>query len=402
MKDFIRLEDQFGAHNYHPLPVVLTKGEGVFVWDVHEKKYLDFLSAYGAVNQGHVHPKILFSLTQQAQKLTLTSRAFYNDQLGLLEEKLCHKFGYEKALLMNTGVEAGESAIKLARKWAYEIKGVPPNQAEILFAKKNFWGRTISAVSSSTDPESYTNFGPYTPGFSLIEYNDLEALEEALKANSNIAAFMVEPIQGEAGIIIPQKGYLKGVRELCSKYQVLFIADEIQSGLGRTGKWLACDHENVKPDMVLLGKALSGGFIPVSAVLSSNEIMNTLKPGQHGSTYGGNPLAAAVAITALEVLESEKMIENSQIMGNYFLNELKKIQNKYSIIKEVRGIGLFCAMEFNTSEEDGYAWDLCVKWMGKGLLAKPTHGNKIRLAPPLVIQKQEIEQALKIIESSLA
>ena len=332
MKDFIRLEDQFGAHNYHPLPVVLTKGEGVFVWDVHEKKYLDFLSAYGAVNQGHVHPKILFSLTQQAQKLTLTSRAFYNDQLGLLEEKLCHKFGYEKALLMNTGVEAGESAIKLARKWAYEIKGVPPNQAEILFAKKNFWGRTISAVSSSTDPESYTNFGPYTPGFSLIEYNDLEALEEALKANSNIAAFMVEPIQGEAGIIIPQKGYLKGVRELCSKYQVLFIADEIQSGLGRTGKWLACDHENVKPDMVLLGKALSGGFIPVSAVLSSNEIMNTLKPGQHGSTYGGNPLAAAVAITALEVLESEKMIENSQIMGNYFLDELKKIQNKYSII----------------------------------------------------------------------
>ncbi len=401
MKDFIQLEQTFGAHNYHPLPVVLARGEGVFVWDVHDKQYLDFLSAYGAVNQGHVHPKILNSLIRQANNLTLSSRAFYNNQLGLLEEMLCQKFGFEKALLMNTGVEAGESAIKLARKWAYEIKGIESNKAEIIFAKNNFWGRTISAVSSSTDPESYTNFGPFTPGFQLVNYNDLEALEKALQ-NKHVAAFMVEPIQGEAGIILPDKGYLKGVRALCDQYRVLFIADEIQSGLGRTGKWMACEHDSVKPDIVLLGKALSGGFLPVSAVLSSNEVMDRFRPGQHGSTYGGNPLAAAVAMTALQVLEEENMLENAEKMGEILLSGLREIQARHSIIREVRGIGLFCALELDTPEDSSLAWDLCLKWMEKGLLAKPTHGNKIRLAPPLVIQKQEIEQALSIIDSNLS
>ncbi len=401
MKDFIHLEQTFGAHNYHPLPVVLARGEGVFLWDVHDKQYLDFLSAYGAVNQGHVHPKILNSLIRQATNLTLTSRAFYNNQLGLLEEMLCRKFGFEKALLMNTGVEAGESAIKLARKWAYEIKGIESNKAEIIFAKNNFWGRTISAVSSSTDPESYTNFGPFTPGFQLVNYNDLEALEKAFQ-NKHVAAFMVEPIQGEAGIILPDKGYLKGVRALCDQYRVLFIADEIQSGLGRTGKWLACEHDSVRPDIVLLGKALSGGFLPVSAVLSSNEVMDRLRPGQHGSTYGGNPLAAAVAMTALQVLEEENMLENAEKMGEILLAGLREIQARHSIIREVRGIGLFCALELDTPEDSSLAWDLCLKWMEKGLLAKPTHGNKIRLAPPLVIQKQEIEQALSIIDSNLS
>lgn len=401
MKDFIHLEQTFGAHNYHPLPVVLARGEGVFLWDVHDKQYLDFLSAYGAVNQGHVHPKILNSLIRQATNLTLTSRAFYNNQLGLLEEMLCRKFGFEKALLMNTGVEAGESAIKLARKWAYEIKGIESNKAEIIFAKNNFWGRTISAVSSSTDPESYTNFGPFTPGFQLVNYNDLEALEKAFQ-NKHVAAFMVEPIQGEAGIILPDKGYLKGVRALCDQYRVLFIADEIQSGLGRTGKWMACEHDSVRPDIVLLGKALSGGFLPVSAVLSSNEVMDRLRPGQHGSTYGGNPLAAAVAMTALQVLEEENMLENAEKMGEILLAGLREIKARHSIIREVRGIGLFCALELDTPEDSSLAWDLCLKWMEKGLLAKPTHGNKIRLAPPLVIQKQEIEQALSIIDSNLS
>ncbi len=395
--DYIRLESKYGAHNYHPIPVVLTKGLGVHVWDVEGKKYFDFLSAYSAVNQGHCHPRLIQAITEQAQKLTLSSRAFHNDQLGITEKKLAEKFGYQKVLLMNTGVEAGESAIKLARKWAYEVKGIPTNQAQIIVAEGNFWGRTIAAISSSTDPSSYHNFGPFAPGFIKIPYNDLAALEEKLK-DSNVAAYMVEPIQGEAGVMLPDPGYLKKAADLCKKHRVLFIADEIQTGLGRTGTWLACHHELVHPDILLLGKALSGGFMPVSAVLCSDEIMLTIKPGEHGSTFGGNPLACAVANVAIDILEDEDLIGNAEKRGQQLMQFLQTLKAKTALIRQVRGKGLLCAIEINTDEDSPVAWEICMDFMRAGLLAKPTHGNKIRLAPPLTITKTEMDQACEIIE----
>ncbi|MHA8101541.1 ornithine--oxo-acid transaminase [Aquirufa nivalisilvae] len=400
-QEFIELEDKYGAHNYHPIPVVLEKGQGAIVWDVDGKEYLDFLSAYSAVNQGHCHPRLLEVMIKQAQQLTLSSRAFHNNQLGLAEKKLADKFGYDKVLFMNTGVEAGESAIKLTRKWGYEVKGIPSNQAQIIVAEGNFWGRTLAAISASNDPQSYTNFGPFLPGFIKIPYNDLAALESALK-NPNVAGFMVEPIQGEAGVILPNSNYLKKAIELCQAAQVLFIADEIQTGLGRTGAWLACDHENVKPDILLLGKALSGGFMPVSAVLCRNEIMLTLKPGEHGSTFGGNPLACAIASEAIDILEDENLIENAQIRGNQLLSFLHDLAKKCPLIREVRGKGLLCAIEINTDEESPIAWEICLSMMKSGLLAKPTHGNKIRLAPPLCISENDIKKACQIIEQTFA
>ncbi len=395
--NYIRLESEYGAHNYHPIPVVLTKGLGVHVWDVDGKQYFDFLSAYSAVNQGHCHPRLIQAITEQAQKLTLSSRAFHNDQLGLTEKKLAEKFDYEKVLLMNTGVEAGESAIKLARKWAYEVKGIPTNQAQIIVAEGNFWGRTLAAISASTDPSSYHNFGPFAPGFIKIPYNDLAALEAKLQ-DPNIAAFMVEPIQGEAGVVLPDAGYLKKAADLCKKYGVLFIADEIQTGLGRTGAWLACHHEFVHPDRLILGKALSGGFMPVSAVLCSDEIMLTIKPGEHGSTFGGNPLACAVANVAIDILEDEDLIVNAEKRGHQLMEFLQNLQEKTALIREVRGKGLLCAIEINTTEDSPVAWEICMDFMRAGLLAKPTHGNKIRLAPPLTITKAEMDQACEIIE----
>lgn len=390
--NYIDLENQFGAHNYHPLPVVLSKGLGSTVWDVKGKSYLDFLSAYSAVNQGHCHPKILEAFYQQAKKLTLTSRAFYNDQLGLTEEKLAKLFGFDKVLMMNTGVEAGETALKLCRRWAYQVKGIPANHAKIIVAEGNFWGRTLAAISASTDPSSFENFGPFLPGFIKIPYNDIPALELALQ-DPHVAAFMVEPIQGEAGVIIPDEGYLQKASIACKKANVLFVADEIQTGLGRTGKWLACDHENVKPDVLLLGKALSGGFMPVSAVLASDEIMLTIKPGEHGSTYGGNPLAAAVTRAALEVISEENLLDNTIERGNQLMKGLMELKAKSPLIKNVRGKGLLCAIEIDANEESDLAWNLCLKFMENGLLAKPTHGNKIRLAPPLVISEEEIKFA---------
>ena len=396
-QEYIDLESEFGAHNYHPLPVVLERGEGVHVYDVAGKKYLDFLSAYSAVNQGHCHPRLVKAISEQASKLTLSSRAFHTNLLGSTEKKLAEKFGYEKVLLMNTGVEAGESAIKLARKWAYEVKGVPANQAEIIFAEGNFWGRTIAAVSSSSDPSSYNNFGPFVPGFSRIPYNDLAALEEKLQ-NPNVAAFMVEPIQGEAGVVIPSTGYLKKAAALCKKYRVLFIADEIQTGLGRTGAWLACHHELVHPDILLLGKALSGGFMPVSAVLCNDEIMLTIKPGEHGSTYGGNPMACAVTNVAIDIIEDEDLVENAKVRGRQLLKFLESLRDKTALIKSVRGKGLLCAIEIDTDEDSKVAWEICLDLMKKGLLAKPTHGNKIRLAPPLTITGAEMDQACSIID----
>ncbi|CAM3346701.1 ornithine--oxo-acid transaminase [Aquirufa ecclesiirivi] len=398
-QQFIDLEEKYGAHNYHPLPVVLEKGKGSIVWDVEGKEYLDFLSAYSAVNQGHCHPRLLAAMGKQAQKLTLSSRAFHNNQLGLAEKKLAEKFGYDKVLFMNTGVEAGESAIKLTRKWGYEVKGIPSNQAQIIVAEGNFWGRTLAAISASNDPQSYTNFGPFLPGFIKIPYNDLQALKSALE-NPHVAGFMVEPIQGEAGVILPDSGYLKTAKEHCREAQVLFIADEIQTGLGRTGAWLACDHENVKPDILLLGKALSGGFMPVSAVLCRDEIMLTLQPGEHGSTYGGNPLACAIASEAIDILEEEKLIENTQIRGNQLMSFLQDLANKCPLIREVRGKGLLCAIEINTSEDSPIAWEICLSMMQAGLLAKPTHGNKIRLAPPLCISEFDIKKACQIIEQT--
>ena len=396
-QEYIDLESEFGAHNYHPLPVVLERGEGVHVYDVTGKKYLDFLSAYSAVNQGHCHPRLVKAISDQASKLTLSSRAFHTNLLGSTEKKLAEKFGYEKVLLMNTGVEAGESAIKLARKWAYEVKGVPANQAEIIFAEGNFWGRTIAAVSSSSDPSSYNNFGPFVPGFSRIPYNDLAALEEKLQ-NPNVAAFMVEPIQGEAGVVIPSTGYLKKAAALCKKSRVLFIADEIQTGLGRTGAWLACHHELVHPDILLLGKALSGGFMPVSAVLCNDEIMLTIKPGEHGSTYGGNPMACAVTNVAIDIIEDEDLVENAKVRGRQLLKFLESLRDKTALIKSVRGKGLLCAIEIDTDEDSKVAWEICLDLMKKGLLAKPTHGNKIRLAPPLTITGAEMDQACSIID----
>ncbi len=394
---YIALEDQFGAHNYHPVPVVLEKGEGVFLYDVDGKRYFDFLSGYSAVNQGHCHPAIIKALTDQAQKLTLTSRAFYNNLLGEYEKYITEYFGYDKVLPMNTGVEGGETAIKLARRWGYAVKGIPENQAKVIFAQGNFWGRTLAAISSSTDPSSYNGFGPFMPGFGLVPYNDLDALETALQ-DPNVAAYMVEPIQGEAGVVIPTDGYLKGVRDLCTKYNVLFIADEIQTGLARTGTLLACDHENVRPDILILGKALSGGTIPVAAVLADDIIMLQIKPGEHGSTYGGNPLACAVAMKALEVIKYEKMVENSFKMGEILRAELAKLNSPF--ITSIRGRGLLNAIVIKHENPDA-SWDLCLYLKELGILAKPTHGDKIRFAPPLIITEAQIKEAVQLIGKGL-
>uniref|UniRef100_A0ACB8F9F0 Uncharacterized protein n=1 Tax=Sphaerodactylus townsendi TaxID=933632 RepID=A0ACB8F9F0_9SAUR len=390
-------EAKYGAHNYHPLPVALERGKGVYVWDVEGRRYFDFLSAYSAVNQGHCHPKIVAALKSQSEKLTLTSRAFYNDVLGEYEEYVTKLFNYNKVLPMNTGVEAGETACKLARKWAYTVKGIPKYKAKIIFAAGNFWGRTLSAISSSTDPSSYDGFGPFMPGFEVIPFNDLPALERALQ-DPNVAAFMVEPIQGEAGVIVPNNGYLTGVRELCTKHNVLFIADEIQTGLARTGKMLAVDHENVKPDLILLGKALSGGVYPVSAVLCDDEVMLTIKPGEHGSTYGGNPLACRVAMAALEVIEEEELVKNAETMGNLLRNELMKTPS--NVVTCVRGKGLLNAIVIRETK-DFDAWKVCLRLRDNGLLAKPTHGDIIRLAPPLVIKEDEIRECIDIIHKTI-
>ncbi|KAJ8250305.1 hypothetical protein COCON_G00222270 [Conger conger] len=390
-------EEKYGAHNYHPLPVALERGEGIHVWDVEGRRYYDFLSAYSAVNQGHCHPKIIAALNGQASRLTLTSRAFYNDVLGEYEEFVTSLFGYHKVLPMNTGVEAGETACKLARKWAYNVKGVPKNKAKIIFAEGNFWGRTMAAISSSTDPSSYEGFGPFMPGFELVPYNDLPALERALQ-DPNVAAFMVEPIQGEAGVVVPEPGYLTRVRELCSQHNVLFIADEVQTGLARTGRRLAVDHEVVRPDLVMLGKALSGGVYPVSAVLCDDEVMLTIKPGEHGSTYGGNPLACRIAIAALEVLEEEKLAENADKMGQLLRAELRKLPE--DIVTTVRGKGLLNAIVIKETK-DYDAWKVCLRLRDNGLLAKPTHGDIIRFAPPLIIKEDEIRECSDIIKKTI-
>ena len=398
-QEAMSLEDQYGAHNYHPLPVVLSRGEGAYLWDVSGKRYLDFLAAYSAVNQGHCHPRLVAVMQEQAARLTLTSRAFHHDLLGAFEEYICAYFGYDRVLPMNTGVEAGETAIKLARKWAYEVKGVTPNKAKVVFAAGNFWGRTIAAVSSSTDPDSYTNFGPFVPGFEVVPYNDLERLEAAI-SDGDTAAFMVEPIQGEAGVIIPDEGYLAGVRALCSKYQVLFIADEIQTGLGRTGALLACDHEGVKPDMLLLGKALSGGMMPVSAVLSSHEVMNTLKPGQHGSTFGGNPLACALAVEALQILKDEQLPEHAAAMGSLFREGLQALN--IPGLSGLRGKGLMSAVDVDAAVLGMNARTWCERLLDAGLLCKQTHDHTVRMSPPLVLQAAQVEEALNAIRISLA
>jgi len=399
-EEYIIKEEKYGAHNYHPLPVVLSKGEGVHVWDVDGKHYFDFLSAYSAVNQGHCHPKIIKALNDQASKLTLTSRAFHNDILGEYERFITDLFGYDKVLPMNTGVEGGETANKLARKWGYLKKGIPENQAKIIFAKGNFWGRTLAAISSSDDPVSFEGFGPYMPGYELIDYNDLDALAEALK-DPNVAAFMVEPIQGEAGVVVPHEGYLKGVRDLCTQHNVLFIADEVQTGIARTGKMLATDYEDARPDIVILGKAISGGVFPVSAVLADDEIMLCIKPGEHGSTFGGNPLACAVARKALEVIIEEDLAENAKVLGERFRNGMNAIIDKYDLVTLVRGKGLLNAIVINDSPESSTAWDLCMSLKENGLLAKPTHGNIIRFAPPLVITEEELDACLAIIEKTI-
>ena len=394
---FLLLEEKYGAHNYHPLPVVLERGEGVYLWDVEGKIYFDFLSGYSAVNQGHCHPKIVAALIEQAQKLTLTSRAFHNNLLGEYAKFITEYFGYNKVLPMNTGVEAAETAVKLARRWGYVNKGISENKAVILFAENNFWGRTLAAISASSDPLSYKNFGPYMPGFELVAYNDLALLEKALQ-NPAVAAFMVEPIQGEAGVVVPDEGYLAKVKTLCSKYNVLLIADEIQTGLCRTGKMLACDHDEVRPDILVLGKALSGGVLPVSAVLADDEIMLNIKPGEHGSTYGGNPLACKVAMAALTVLKEEHLAENAEAMGILLRTRLTELRSPF--IKLVRGKGLLNAIVIEHSNKDA-AWDLCMELMRNGLLAKPTHGDKIRFAPPLTITAAQVEECVQIINRSL-
>lgn len=393
----IQLENRYGAMNYKPLPVVLSRGTGVHVWDSDGNQYIDMLSAYSAVNQGHCHPRLVAALTQQAQKLTLTSRAFHNDLLGKYEKFMCDKFGYDRLLPMNTGVEACDSAVKLARRWAYDVKGVPENQARVVFARNNFWGRSLAAISASTDPSSRKGFGPFLPGFDVINYNDTKALEQAVK-DPNVAAFMVEPIQGEAGVIVPDKGYLVKVAEICKKHNVLFIADEVQTGLGRTGKMLCSNYEEVRPDIVTLGKALSGGMMPISAVLADDEIMLNIKPGEHGSTYGGNPLAAAVAMEAVTVLEEEGMVENAKKLGKVFQEGLKSIDSPY--IKSVRGKGMFQAMVVDT-KEGKTAWDLCLHLIDLGILAKQTHTHIIRFAPPLMINEEQIQQSIEIIEAAL-
>ena len=397
-KYYLDLEEQYGAHNYHPLPVVLTRGEGVYVWDVEGRRYFDFLSGYSAINQGHCHSRIVKALTEQASKLTLTSRAFYNDLLGEFAKYITNYFGYDKVLPMNAGAEAVETAIKLARHWAYRVKGVPNDQAKIIVCENNFHGRTTTIISFSSDLTASKDFGPLTPGFIKIPFNDLNALKQAFESSPHIAAFMVEPIQGEAGVIIPDDGYLKSAFELCQQHNVLFIADEIQTGLCRTGKMLACNHEDVRPDILVLGKALSGGTLPVSVVLADDEIMLTLKPGEHGSTYGGNPLACKVAMTALQVLKDENMSEKAAELGKLFLTGLNNIKSKHLSI--VRGKGLLSAIVIDHPDKNA-AWNLCLIMMDNGLLAKPTHGDKIRLAPPLVITKDQINEAVEIISKSL-
>lgn len=395
-KDYIALEECYGAHNYHPIDVVIAKGKGVWVWDVEGKKYLDFLSAYSAVNQGHCHPKIIQALTDQAQLLTLTSRAFYNNCLGEYEKYITKLLGYDKVLPMNTGAEGGETAVKLARKWAYTVKGIPQYEAKIIFAEGNFWGRTLAAISSSTDPDCKNGFGPFMPGYVLIPYNDIKALEKALE-DPNVAAFMVEPVQGEAGVVVPDEGYLKKAYDLCKAKNVLLICDEVQTGLGRTGKMLASDHENVKPDILILGKALSGGVMPISAALARDEIMLSIKPGEHGSTFGGNPLACKVAIASLQVLVDEKLADNADRLGKIFRDEMNKLMQKTDVITKVRGKGLLNAIVIKTTESGKTAWDVCLALKENGLLAKPTHGDIIRFAPPLVINEEELEIAVDTI-----
>ncbi len=397
-EELMRLEYNFGAHNYHPIPVVLERGEGVYVWDVDGKRYFDFLSAYSAVNQGHCHPKIVKALTEQASRLTLTSRAFYNDKLGVYEKFVCEYFGFDKLLPMNTGAEAVETALKLCRKWAYQVKGIAENQAQIVVCADNFHGRTTTIISFSVDPEAYNEYGPYTPGFIVVPYNDVEALKNTLSENVNIAGFLVEPIQGEAGAKVPDEGYLRAAYELCRENNVLFIADEIQTGIARTGTLLACDQEGVKPDVLILGKALSGGVYPVSAVLSSSKIMDVIKPGQHGSTFGGNPLAAAVAVAALEVVRDEHLAENAHQLGELFREEMRLLCNESSVALFVRGKGLMNALIINNEKSKDLAWDICLQLADAGLLAKPTHTNIIRFAPPLVITREQLLECVEIIK----
>ena len=397
---YIDLENNHGAHNYKPIPVVLSRGKGIYLWDVDGKKYFDFLSAYSAVNQGHCHPKIIEVLNSQANKLTLTSRAFHNDVLGVYEKFITDIFKYDKVLPMNTGVEAGETAIKLARKWGYLKKKIPNNKARIIFANGNFWGRTLAAISSSDDPLSFKGFGPYMPGYDIIPYNDLQSLEDKLK-NHETAAFMIEPIQGEAGVIVPDDGYLSNVRNLCTKYNVLLIVDEVQTGLGRTGKMLASDYEDVRPDILILGKALSGGILPASAVLADNNVMLCIKPGEHGSTFGGNPLASSICLEALKVIIEEKLSNNSFFLGKKFRSSLKSYIENSSIVSKIRGKGLLNAIEVDNSNENEIAWKICIKLKENGLLAKPTHGNIIRFAPPLVINEEQLSQCVDIIINTL-
>lgn len=399
--ELMALEEKYGAHNYHPLPVVLDKAEGVYVWDVENVRYYDFLSAYSAVNQGHNHPKIVDALIGQARRLALTSRAFYNSRLGEFEKFVAEYFGYEKVLPMNTGAEGVETALKLCRKWAYEVKRVPENQAKIVVCEGNFHGRTITAVSLSTDPEAYAHYGPFTPGFIVIPYNDTAALEEVLNRRDDIAGFLVEPIQGEAGARVPDAGYLKAAYSLCNRHNVLFIADEIQTGVGRTGQLLACDYEAVRPDILILGKALSGGVYPVSAVLADDRIMHVIRPGQHGSTYGGNPIAAVVSIAALEVVRDERLTENAYRMGEFFRERLSEMCAECPVADSVRGKGLMNALLINNSERENLAWDICVELSRNGLLAKPTHTNIIRFAPPLIITLPQMEECVEIIRRVL-
>ncbi len=399
-KSIIDLEYKYGAHNYHPLPVVLEKGEGVFLWDVEGKKYYDFLSAYSAVNQGHCHPKIISALVNQSNKLTLTSRAFHNNILGQYEKFITEFFGYDKVLPMNTGVEGGETAVKLARKWGYEVKKVPNNCAKIIFVEGNFWGRTLGAISSSTDSSSTNGFGPFMPGYEIIPYNDLDSLKDSLK-DQNVVAFMVEPIQGEAGVVVPDDDYLKKAYDLCKESNVLFIADEVQTGIGRTGRMLCCEHHGFKPDILILGKALSGGVFPVSAILASDEVMLTIKPGEHGSTFGGNPVACEVAMAALNVIKDEKLAENAGKMGIIFREKLQSYINGSKIVEKIRGKGLLNAIIINDEENSDIAWNICLKMAQNGLLAKPTHGNIIRFAPPLIINERQLNNCIDIIISSL-
>ena len=400
-QDIINLENKYGAHNYHPLPVVLSKGKGVYVWDVEGKKYYDFLSAYSAVNQGHCHPKIVGAMTKQAETLTLTSRAFFNDQLGPYEEYLTNYFGFDKVLPMNTGAEAVETALKITRKWAYEVKGIPENQAEIIVCDGNFHGRTTTIISFSNDQNARKNFGPYTDGFISIPYDNIDALENVLQNNANIAGFLVEPIQGEAGVFVPAEGYLAKAKDLCKKYNVLFIADEVQTGIARTGKLLAVNHENVQPDVLVLGKAISGGVYPVSAVLANDAIMNVIKPGQHGSTFGGNPIAAAVAMAALEVVKDEHLAENAELLGIIFREKMQEYINTSNIATLVRGKGLLNAVVINDTEDSDTAWNICMRLRDNGLLAKPTHGNIIRFAPPLVMNEEQLLDCIRIIIDTL-